>query len=224
MRRSLIWKGRFVPYLLFLVIFIGCAGSYSWQALPDSSEDERTIFVVSHGWHTGLILPYESLSALPDLEKVMGESTYFEFGWGDADFYQGEEVTSGITLKAILWPTESVLHIVSIREDPRVRFRNHDVVEVRISRRGLARLVDFVSSSFYQSSDARLVPLGRGLYHHSHFFRATGGYQLTNNCNTWVAEALERAGLPVSSFLTLTADGVMGQTQNAMRTYKCCPN
>ena len=160
MRRSLIWKGRFVPYMLLLVIFTGCAGCHSWQALPDSSEDERTIFVVSHGWHTGLILPYESLSALPDLEKVLGESTFFEFGWGDADFYQAEEVTSGITLKAILWPTESVLHVVSIREDPRVRFRNSDVVEVRLSRQGLARLVDFVSSSFYRTSDAQLVPLG----------------------------------------------------------------
>ena len=59
--------------MLLLVIFTGCAGSYSWQALPDSSENERTIFVVSLGWHTGLILPSESLSALPDLEKVMGE-------------------------------------------------------------------------------------------------------------------------------------------------------
>ncbi|MEC8477769.1 MAG: hypothetical protein VXZ12_04385, partial [SAR324 cluster bacterium] len=80
MRRSLIWKGRIVPYMLFLVIFTGCAGSHSWQALPDSSEDERTIYVVSHGWHTGLILPNESLYALPDLVKVMDESTYYEFG------------------------------------------------------------------------------------------------------------------------------------------------
>ena len=79
MRRTLIWKGRFIPYMLLLVIFTGCAGSHSWQALPESSEDERKIFVVSHGWHTGLILPYESLSALPDLEKVLGESTYYEF-------------------------------------------------------------------------------------------------------------------------------------------------
>ena len=118
MRRSLNWKSQFVPYMLLVVIFAGCAGSHSWQALPDSSEDERTIFVVSHGWHSGLILPYEPLFALPDLEKVMGESTYFEFGWGDADFCQAEEVTSGITLKAVLWPTESVLHGVSIREDP----------------------------------------------------------------------------------------------------------
>ena len=94
MRCSLIWKGRFVPYMLLLVIFTGCVGSHSWQALPESSEDERTIYVVSHGWHTGLILPYESLSALPDLEKVLGESTYYEFGWGDADFYQAEEVLS----------------------------------------------------------------------------------------------------------------------------------
>ena len=80
MSSTLNWKERFVPYILLLVIFTGCAGSYSWQALPESSEDERTIFVVSHGWHTGLILPYEPLSVLPDLEKVMGESTYYEFG------------------------------------------------------------------------------------------------------------------------------------------------
>ncbi len=86
MRNTLNCKGRFVPYMLLLVIFTGCAGSHSWQALPESSEDERTIYVVSHGWHTGLILPYESLSALPDLEKVMGESPYYEFGWGEADF------------------------------------------------------------------------------------------------------------------------------------------
>ena len=121
------------------------------------------IYVVSHGWHSGLILPYEPLYALPDLEKIMGESTYYEFGWGDADFYQAEEVTSGITLKAVLWPTESVLHVVSILEDPRVRFRNRDVVEVRLSLQGLARLGDFVSSSFYRTSDARLEPLGRGI-------------------------------------------------------------
>ena len=155
MRNTLNCKGRFVPYMLLLVIFTGCAGSHSWQALPESSEDERTIYVVSHGWHTGLILPYESLSAMLDLEKVLGESTFYEFGWGDADFYQAEEVTSVITLKAILWPTESVLHVVSIWEDPRVQFRNSDVVAVRLSRQGLERLVDFVTSSFYRSSDAR---------------------------------------------------------------------
>ena len=82
MSSSLIWKRRFIQYMLLLVIFTGYAGSHSWQALPDSSEDEKTIYVVSHGWHTGLILPYESLSALSDLEKVLGESTFYEFVWG----------------------------------------------------------------------------------------------------------------------------------------------
>ena len=149
---SLNWKGRFVPYMLVLVIFTGCAGSYSWQALPESSEDERTIFVVSHGWHTGLILPYEPLSALLDLEKVMGESTYYEFGWGDADFYQAEEVTSGITLKAVLWPTESVLHVVSIREDPRVRTRGSSRMEttcrtLSVGHKTALRVMPLVTSS-----------------------------------------------------------------------------
>ena len=51
--------------------------------------------------------------------------------------------------------------------------------------------------------------LGQGIYEKSIFFKATGGYQITNTCNTWVAEALETSGVPVDSFLTLTADSVL---------------
>ena len=80
--------------MLLLLIFTGCAGSHSWQALPDSSENERTIFVVSHGWHTGLILPYESLSVLPDLEKFWVNQPIMNF--------ETSQSTQGMNIKYLM--------------------------------------------------------------------------------------------------------------------------
>ena len=214
---------------VFLIIILvlsvsGCASALSWQSIPDSIENERSVFVVNHGWHTGLILPYGSLVGLPQIEESLGYSTYYEFGWGDADFYQAATITSGVTLKAIFWPTDSVLHVVSVSKDSLAHFPQSEMVEVRLSREGLGRLVDYISVSFYRDLDSQFVLLGRGIYKNSRFFMATGGYHLTNNCNTWVAEALERSGVPVTSFLTLTSDGVMQQTKNAVLEYECCPH
>ncbi|HJM07505.1 MAG: DUF2459 domain-containing protein [SAR324 cluster bacterium] len=209
-------------FIILLLSISGCASALSWQSFPDSIENERSVYVINHGWHAGLILPYESLVGLPHIEETLGYSQYYEFGWGDADFYQAEKITSGVPLKAILWPTDSVLQVVSVLTYPHAHFPHSEMVEVRLSRQGLGRLVDYISASFYRDLDSQFVVLGRGIYKNSHFFKATGGYQLTNNCNTWVAEALERSGVPVSSFLTLTSDGVMQQTKNAVLEYECC--
>ena len=176
---------------LFLFIFLllsvsGCGSSLSWQSVPDSIENERSVYVVNHGWHTGLILPYESLVGLPQIEETLGYSPYYEFGWGDADFYQAEKITSGVTLKAILWPTDSVLQVDSVSTDPHAHFPQSEMVEVHLSRQGLRRLVDYISASFYRDLNSQLIPLSRGIYKNSHFFKATGSYQLTNNCNTGV--------------------------------------
>ena len=44
---------------------------------------------------------------------------------------------------------------------------------------------------------------------------ARSRYHLFNTCNTWVARALQRAGLDVASAGTLTASGVMHQARGA---------
>ena len=80
------------------------------------------MYVINHGWHTGLILPYESLNEEPFIQDTLGYSPYYEFGWGDSDFYQAEKITSGTTLKAILWPTDSVIHVISIRQNLHEQF------------------------------------------------------------------------------------------------------
>ena len=115
-----------------------------------------------------------------------------------------------------------MIHVISIRQNLHEQFTKTQIVEIRISLKGLQRLVDFVSASFYKDKNSQYVLLGEGIYKNSRFFKARGGYQITNNFNTWVAEALKSSGVPVSSFLTLTSNDVMKQSRNAMTAYQCC--
>ncbi len=63
---------------------------------------QEEIYIVSHGWHTGLVVPAKGIqNILPKLRKRFGDIPYIEFGWGDKDYYQAREITSGLTLKAI---------------------------------------------------------------------------------------------------------------------------
>jgi hypothetical protein len=99
----------------------GCAYFKEWEQLPRSRDDEQTIYVVSHGWHTGVVIARERLGAeLAFVPQQLGDSAYYEFGWGDKDFYQTEGFPIGIALKAAFWPTAATMHVVAVPETPAV--------------------------------------------------------------------------------------------------------
>lgn len=54
---------------------------------------------------------------------------------------------------------------------------------------------------------------GKGLHVHGLFYHANGQFHVFNTCNTWTAKILKKAGLRVSSFLTITADDIMNQVR-----------
>jgi hypothetical protein len=78
----------------------------------------RTLYVVSHGWHSGLVVERADLvKRLPGL--ALGEGSLVEIGWGEARFYQAREATPGMALRAVLQPNESVLQVVPFAGSPR---------------------------------------------------------------------------------------------------------
>ena len=55
----------------------------------------RTLYVVDHGWHSGLVVEREELQKhLPGLQA--GSAKYLEIGWGEERFYQARETTIGL--------------------------------------------------------------------------------------------------------------------------------
>jgi len=178
--------------------------------LDQTVHSSYTVFVASHGWHTGFILPAKTLDKdFPFLAKRFKNPLYYEIGWGDKGFYQANEITTGITLQAVFWPTESVVHIVSVPSDPLLYFANSEVIELQLSEEKFYSLKRFIASSFKYTKNNKVIKLKRGIYGDSQFYKGEGEYYLMNTCNKWTAKGLKSSGLPINPYLKLSSDSVM---------------
>ncbi len=96
--------------LLFSISFSACATSNKEAFTPHPEEPQKTIYLVSHGWHSGIVLQRSDLPShgWPEL-KYFSEADYLEIGWGDKQYYQTPSPNLGIILKATMLPTPKCL-------------------------------------------------------------------------------------------------------------------
>jgi len=212
-----------ITFLLLLILGLyGCATkpyAIANQSLI-STVGNNDVYVVSHGWHTGIVVPANVIQEqLPLLKDRFADVGYLEFGWGDKGFYQAEEITSGLTVRAVFWPTESVMHVAAVPMSPADYFPDSQVKKLCLSDDALSSLNQFIASSFYRASDSvgdsmgdgALSVLKNGIYGNSQFYKGVGNYYLMSTCNMWTAKGLRSAGIDISPTFKWTADSVMNQ-------------
>ena len=171
---------------------------------------ENEIYIVNHGWHTGFVVPASKIQqAIPELQKRFGNAPYIEFGWGDNEFYQADEITSGVTLKAIFLPTDSVVHAVAVTRKADKYFKHSEAEKFCLEDPEFKSLVKFISSSFYRDESRNILKLNHGIYGDSQFYKAKGDFHIFNTCNKWTAKGLESAGMNISTTFKLTAGSIM---------------
>jgi len=209
---------RLTILLSFSILSASCTKPYIVrpEAASYNVTSLKTIYVAGHGWHTGLIVPAKEISEeMPVLKNRFGVVPYFEFGWGDAGFYQAEKITSGLALKAIFRPTDTVLHVVAVSEEPAEYFSHSEVIKIPVTKEEYDSLRKFIRLSFGRDSDGNVRPSDRGKYGESQFYRAEGNYFLANTCNKWTAKALKSAGQDISVMFKLTAGSIMNYLRHA---------
>lgn len=181
----------------------------------------KEIYVVSHGWHTGLVLPAIDIqSRLPGLKKRFGNAPFIEFGWGDKGFYQANEITTGLTFRAMFWSAGSVIHAVAVSGDVFKFFPNSDVQKLCLSDAAASSLIDFIANSFSRNSQGEIIELKNGIYGNSQFYDGVGDYHIFNTCNKWTAKGLSSAGFDIFPAFKLTAGSVMNYVHDQINT---CP-
>ena len=179
----------------------------------------RTVYLVSHGWHTGIVLRRADLPADVWPESAdFPDAEYLEVGWGDRDFYQSAQFSCRLALKAALWPTPSVLHLVGFNGPVVDYFTHSEVIELELLPRDFQHLCGYMSDRFERNGAPRATPLGPGLYGTSAFYPARAQFHLFNTCNVWTARALRTAGLPVTPFYAITTERVMSQARQVGKT------
>ncbi len=217
--------GLAIAAFLFVVAVIATArwGDRSlWPAAPGAPVTE--VFVVSHGYHAGIIVPRKALAeqgsrrglaALAYVATRFADYVRLEIGWGDEGFYRelptAQSLTVALAVRALLRPgNPSVLHVVGVKDDPRAMFPLSDLVRIDLGAAGFERLAEKLDATFARGPDGlRPEELGAGLYGASRFFRANGAFHLFNVCNHWIAGLLDAAGVPTAPVLATLPFGLL---------------
>ncbi|KQT50570.1 hypothetical protein ASG52_07100 [Methylobacterium sp. Leaf456] len=204
----------------FLVALVALVGlSAVWTArpgdpalYPTNESEAETVLLVSHGWHSGIVLSRESVtgegagSALRNVSTRFRDFSQLEFGWGEARFYRATPTLAAfdwrLALSALFTPggSDGVIQVVGLERPARDSFPSADIVPVRVSRGGLARLLARLEASF-KLTENQPVDLGPGLYGPSLFYEANGRFSYSNVCNHWAADLLDAAGVPTTPVL-----------------------
>jgi hypothetical protein len=191
MRRLVKWCGTVVIAVvagLASAVFLTARSGDARLFPPGSVAPRVEIFVVSHGYHAGIVLPRAFVAelagrrghgALAALGARFADFRLIEIGWGEEEFYRNVPTVAS------------------------------DIVRLELSEAGFEALVEKVEATFAHRDDS-LMPedLGPGLYGPSRFFRAAPAFHILHVCNHWVADMLDAAGVPTLPVLATLPPGL----------------
>ena len=174
---------------------------------------DQSAYVIDHGIHTAVVVDAKSLATRLGLsDSFFALFKFIEIGRGDAGFYQTEEETISVTLKALFLSTPAVLHLSAYNKHPSKKFPLSKTVEIRLSKPAMNKLLDAIVSDF-SLNQGQAIELAPGRDKNSRFFQSNGNYHLFYTCNNWTADVIEQADYPINHRWSFFSSSVMEQLE-----------
>lgn len=172
----------------------------------------KSLFIVHNSWHAAIVLSKNDIAptALPETADFPGVEL-IEFSWGDKDYFPDPHSGFFAAIKAALWSGGSVIHLVGFNGSIEQSYRGAEIIELRLSLAAFSRLLETLGQTFARAQANGRAPAAPGLFPNSRFYPATPKFSLLRTCNTWVAEILESAGVPLSPRTAITAGNLASQ-------------
>jgi uncharacterized protein (TIGR02117 family) len=212
-----VWTRWYFLRRLFLIVLLicGCADSVTPARFRTEGNHAKHVFIVHDAWHAAIVIRTIDIPAavLPELRDFPFPE-HLEFSWGDRDYFPAPDPGVGLALKAAFWSSGSILHVVGSNGAVEKIFFGAEILEIGLSEDGFQRLIKFISDTFSRSSPGVPAEARPGLSPNGRFYLAEGKFSILRTCNTWVAEALSAAGLPVSPRYVITARSLGAQLRS----------
>jgi uncharacterized protein (TIGR02117 family) len=203
--------GRLLSIVSLIFLLAACAGKRLDTYVEQIDSYDQLAYVIDHGRHTAIVVDAKPLSArLGMSDTLFGQFKFIEIGRGDAGFYQDEEETVAVTLKALFLSTPAVLHLSAYNKLPAIKFPLSNTVEIKLSQPAMNKLLDAIVSDF-SLDQGRAIELAPGRDKDSRFFQSKGSYHLFYTCNNWTADVIEQADYPISHRWSFFSGSVMDQ-------------
>jgi len=213
-------KGELMYAVVIICLFLLSCKSSAENKIDHNtiiSEQQFSVYIMSSGIHTGLIIPVntfseEKITALKFFKKYK----YIDFGWGDEDYYQkpgGGKFCLGV--KAVALPTSSVMRVQGFNSRPEDVARWSDyTVQFNMDSGNFIRLCGYIDKSFRRDERGDLIETSRKRDGEIIFFKSLYYYHAFNTCNTWAARGLKSAGLHVSASSVVTSEGLFNEIRD----------
>lgn len=197
------------------LLLAGCTAP-SPPPLPAEPRTD-TIHLVIRGWHTEIALTSaQARGRLAPVAASFPAARTFSFGFGQRDYMQQAQPGLGDELGALL-PGPGAMVVSALPDAPATAFAPADRIALRVSAAGLARLDDFIAGSFGWA-DGAPRRIAAGPYADSVLYASPRAYSAGYTCNTWTAEALQAAGLPIDPSGVVFADDMIAQARRIAAT------
>jgi uncharacterized protein (TIGR02117 family) len=196
------------PFWLLLTPAVALA---NWSCSA-SEASCKTIFIVHNAWHASIVVDRQDVGAavFPELSDFP-DAKFLEFSWGDQDYFPDPNSGIWAALRAAFWSGGSVLHIVGFSQNVVQFYSAAEIFTLRLSPLALQQLIRHISQTISRDNPNHRATAAPGLFAYSRFYRANGKFTFFRTCNTWVAEALEAAGIPVFPESVVTAGSLASQ-------------
>ena len=167
---------------------------------PAAPQDSAVIYVARRGWHVDI--GFAAADLQPPLKSLLDEfpgARYLFFGFGDRNYLLAKNRGAPVLLAA-LWPGRGLILATGLTAPPALAFGATHVAALAVTVRQASDAQAFVWYSLdQQTGNDAVKSYATGPYDGSLFFTAAPKYSAFHTCNTWAAEALAVAALPIHS-------------------------
>lgn len=199
------WR-RCVVILCAVGLITGCAGAPPLQVDTPALDAVRdpgagsVIYVIRRGWHVDIGLPVARLGGgLASIASQWPGATFVLFGFGDRRYLMSQQKGSCSGLAA-LWPGPGLILVTAVRGELAKAFGDGEVLVLPVEAGQERRAQAYIRDSLRTRDEGHdPEPVAAGPYDGSFYYAANAIYSGTRTCNTWAAEVLEAAGLPIGS-------------------------
>lgn len=205
-----LWHFKYSFRWLVVLLLLGSSCSEPATDLyATQPQSAQRVWIAHDDWHAAVIVRAADIPPGTLIEaRDFPNAEYLEISWGDADYFPAATAGVSLALKAALWSSGSVIHIVGFSGSFAKAYPNARIIEIALPRDGLHRLIDYIAADLARSGPTAPAPASPGLYPHSRFYPAKSNFSALRTCNTWIAEAFQAAGLPIRSTFIITANSL----------------
>lgn len=163
------------------------------SAVPTDSARTETVSVVHRSWHTDVAFEARALPLrLATVAQAFPGALWLSIGFGDRGYF-AEDARGPLPMLSALFGGPAALLVTGLPSPPERAFADDEQVALSVSPAGRAALLAFLDEQMEATQ-----PIAPGPYQGSLFYATRLRYAATYTCNTWTADALRAAGLPIN--------------------------